>query len=233
MPSLRKLSIIVPVYNETNTIVEILERIERFCTPLAMAKEIIIIDDGSNDGTTQKLQPFHHRPSFKILTQKENRGKASAVLCGLAQSTGDIILFQDADLEYSPKDYPALLQPILEEKADVVYGSRFKGNIANMTWVNRLANTISNVTINILYGVKLSDVNTCFKVFRREVFKDIRITSQNFTLETELTSKILKQGLFICEVPIDYVARNKSQGKKMNWLKAIEMYGGLFRYRFG
>ncbi len=225
-----KLSIIVPVYNEQETIIPILKKIAAVSLPLGLEKEIIVVDDGSTDATKDKLKEFSAAGCF-IFFQKTNQGKTSAVIKGIQQSTGDIILIQDADLEYDPSDYPALLKPILENQTKVVYGSRFKGRIKNMSYVNRLANLFCGWTLNMLYGCHITDVNTCFKVFRKEVLEDIQIESRGFEFETEITAKLLRKNFKILEVPITYEARDKKDGKKMDWLKALQMYWALIKYR--
>jgi glycosyltransferase involved in cell wall biosynthesis len=153
-------------------------------------------------------------------------------LKGFKESTGDFILVQDADLEYDPAQYPLLLQPLLDKKADVVYGSRFLGRIDDMAPMNRAANVISNISLRLLYGANLTDVNTCFKVFPRCWLDGMDIVSRNFAFETEVTVKLLKRGAVIVEVPIQYVARSRQQGKKINWLLALEMYWPIIRYKF-
>ncbi len=227
------LSIIVPVYNEKNTISALLQEIRSVTLPAGIHKEIVIVDDCSTDGTREKLQEFSSHPEIRIFLLERNQGKTAAVRSGIEKSIGDIVLIQDADLEYSPGYYPRLLKPILNGTSEVVYGSRFKGNIKKMEPMVRLANIFSNLTVNILYGAQLSDVNTCFKVFKKEVLKNMTITSANFSFEAEITAKLLKKGYSIQEVPIDYVARSKKSGKKMNWRTALEMYFALFQYRFG
>ena len=159
-------------------------------------------------------------------------GKTTAIKLGIEKSTGDIILIQDADLEYSPKNYPDLLEPILVNKATIVYGSRFKGSIKGMTLTNRLANIFSNITATMLFAKLITDVNTCYKAFKKDVLQDITIESKNFTFETEITAKLLRKGHNIHEIPINYIARTQKKGKKMNWPKALEMYAGLIKYRF-
>jgi glycosyltransferase involved in cell wall biosynthesis len=148
-------------------------------------------------------------------------------------ATGDIVLIQDADLEYSPDDFPILLEPIIKGQATVVYGSRFKGSTQGMTMVNRMANIFSNLTFNLLYATRLTDINTCYKVFKKDVLNGIKIVSTNFTFETEITAKLLHRGVKIIEVPIRYDARSHRQGKKIRWGTAIQMYWGMVKYRRG
>lgn len=225
-----KLSVIIPVYNEEKTILSIVENVASVQLPSHITKEILIINDGSTDGTKEKLKELAPHPSIRILSHVKNSGKASAVKHGIEESTGDIIIIQDADMEYSPAYYPDLLEPILSNKASIVYGSRFKGNIKNMTLINRLANNISNITVNILYNSSVSDIHTCLKAFTKETIKDIKLTAKNFSFDTEITAKFLNKGHKIYEVPISYVAR--SQGKKINWITAIEAYYILIKCKF-
>jgi len=227
-----KLSIIIPLYNEEKTIGELIKKIRDVELPLGISKEIIIVDDGSIDTTYKILKKYNNDSMVKIYRKEKNTGKASAVKAGIENSEGDIILIQDADLEYSPDNYQALLGPIIKDKACVVYGSRFKGKIKKMALMNRIANIISNITLNLLYGAKISDVNTGHKIFKREVFDRIQLMSENFMFETEITAKLLNLGYQIYEVPINYIARSKKDGKKITWLKALQMYWGIIKYKF-
>ena len=226
-----KLSIIIPVYNEEKTIANIIDRVISVKLPLNMEREIVIVDDGSKDRTKEILRVYQHHPLIRIFHQ-ENYGKTTALLSGIARATGDILLIQDADLEYDPAQYPLLLAPILEKKSDVVYGSRFLGSIQKMAFINRLANIISNIALRLLYRVNLTDVNTCFKVFRKGIVQDLNICSKHFAFETEVTVKLMKRGIKIMEVPIDYAARTRWEGKKINWLHALEMFWPIIKYRF-
>lgn len=209
-----------------------MRKVEAIKLPRGIAKEIIIINDGSTDETFKILEKYKVNPVIKIFQRDINRGKSSAVSLGIEMSTGDVILIQDADLEYNPEDYPKLLEPIIAGKSPIVYGSRFKGTIKRMQLMNRIANIVSNTTLNLLYNTRISDVNTCYKMFRKNVLNDIKLTSKNFTFETEITAKLLNRGYKIYEVPIGYIARSKKQGKKMGWLKALQMYWGIIKYRF-
>jgi len=227
-----KLSIIIPVYNEARFIDTVIKKVKAVALPQDISKEIVIVDDGSTDDSMKILANFKSDPIIKILKQDRNRGKTAAIKRGFENSSGDIIIIQDADLEYSPKDYPRLIGPIIQNKAEVVYGSRFKGKIERIATINKIANIISNVTINLLYRTQLSDVNTCYKVFKKEILQDIILTSNNFAFETEVTAKLLNKGYRIYEVPIRYVARTEKEGKKMNWPKALQMYWGIIQYKF-
>lgn len=227
-----KLTVIIPVYNEACLIEKVIERVKSVRLPANITKEIIIVDDGSTDGTLRLLKKYEGLPPIKIFYRNRNAGKTEAVKLGLEKSTGDILLIQDADLEYNPDDYPKLLEPFIKYNASVVYGSRFMGAMTKMPLINRVANIISNITLRLLFDTALTDVHTCYKLFKKEVFKDIKITSRNFTFDTEITTKLLKNGYKIFEVPIRYIARSKKEGKKITWLKALEVYWGIIKYRF-
>lgn len=226
-----KISIIIPVYNEEKTIVLVLDKALSVALPKGITREVIVVNDGSRDQTVAVLNPYSLRQDVKILYQA-NQGKTAALVRGIAEATGDIILVQDADLEYNPDDYPALIEPIIANNAFVVYGSRFKGVIKKMHFINRIANIVSNATVNLLFNVKISDINTGYKVFRKSVLNDIKITSVGFAFETEVTAKLLNKGYRIHEVPITYTARSKKEGKKITWLKALWMYWKIIEYRF-
>ena len=227
-----KLSIIIPVYNEARSINTVIRKVKSVSLPYNIIKEIIIVNDGSKDGTAEILEKYNSDSAIKIIHQNTNRGKSSAVKLSLEKSTGDIILIQDADLEYNPDDYSRLIEPIVKHRASVVYGSRFKGNIKRMAPINRIANILSNATLNLLFNAKLSDVNTCYKVFKKDILKNIKITSKNFAFETEITAKLLNKGYEIYEVPIHYTARSKKEGKKITWSKALQMYWAIIKYKY-
>ena len=226
-----KISIIIPAYNEENTIKLVLDKVLLAVLPEGTTREIIVVDDGSCDKTGAVLGPYAKRENVKILKQA-NKGKTAAVVRGIGAATGDIILVQDADLEYNPDDYAALIEPIIANNALVVYGSRFKGIVKRMHFINRIANIISNITVNLLFNAKISDINTGYKAFRKNVLNDIRITSMGFAFETEVTAKLLNKGYKIFEVPITYTARTKKEGKKITWPKALWMYWKIIEYRF-
>ncbi len=227
-----KVSVVIPAYNEEATINELIDKVISVDLPLAMEKEIVIVNDGSTDQTAQCLDFYATNPKVKVVHQSPNAGKTRALVVGMQAALGDIILIQDADLEYSPDDYQKLLTPILAEDMLVVYGSRFKGSIVGMTWINRMANIVSNLTFTLLYGVRLTDINTCYKVFKKEALDGITIVSQQFTFETEITAKFLRKGYKILEVPISYKARSSQEGKKIRWGSALKMYWGIIKFRF-
>lgn len=224
-----KLSVIIPVFNEESTIEDIISKVRGAPLPGNLGREIVIVNDGSKDGTPAILERFRGQEDI-IMVHQDNAGKTAALLTGFKHATGDVMLIQDADLEYDPLQYPKLLQPILDG-ADVVYGSRFLGHINGMEPVNRWANEISNLAFRLLYGVKLTDINTCYKVFRRQVWEGMKITSRNFAFETEFTVKLLGRGFTIREVAIDYTARTRKAGKKINWTTALEMFWPIIKYR--
>ncbi len=226
----KKVSIIIPAYNEEMFIAAIIEKVQAVVLPQGLLKEIVIVDDGSKDRTKEILGSFSGLPGIIVIHQ-ENQGKTGALLTGIRASTGDILLVQDADLEYNPAQYPQLLMPILNGQTQVVYGSRFMGTIKDMQPINLWANTVSNWTVNLLYGVKLTDINTCYKVFTRQAFEGITINGTHFALDTEATVKFLKKGLSIKEVPIDYAARSRVEGKKIRWSTALGMYWSIIKCR--
>jgi glycosyltransferase involved in cell wall biosynthesis len=223
------LSVIIPIYNEINTINTIVERV----LATKLANEILLIDDGSTDGTRDLLAALEGRPGIRVIYHANNQGKGRSVRTGINAATGDIVLIQDADLEYDPSDYPALLKPIEEGKADVVYGSRFLGGPHRVTmfW-HMLANKILTLTTNLLYDTILSDMETGFKVFRREVLKDTKLRANRFDFEPEFTAKILKNKARIFEVPITFNPRSYAEGKKIKLKDAFEAVWALLKYRF-
>ena len=226
-----KLSVVIPAYNEEKTIREIIERVKAVRLQEKVGKEIIVVNDGSKDGTAKVLESYKGDPSIRVFHQN-NMGKTGALKTGIKNATGDIILIQDADLEYDPKYYPELIAPILQQKYSVVYGSRFKGRIKNMKFINRASNVFSNIVFTILFFTRITDINTCFKAFRREIIQPMEIKSTHFTFETEVTAKVVKKGFKILEIPIDYTARSSEEGKKINWNTALQMFWGIIRFRF-
>ena len=227
-----KLSIIIPVYNEENTISEVIEKIKNIEVK-NIQKEIIIVDDCSTDRTKDILKKLNK--SIRVAYHKKNIGKGAAIRTGLRLATGDIILIQDADLEYSPKEYPKLLKPLLEDKADVVYGSRVEAirkNMKNMYKLHYIGNLFLTLITNLLYGAKITDMETGYKAFRREVIESIYLKSNRFEFEPEITAKILKKGFKIHEVPINFVGRKFEEGKKITWIDGVKAAFYLVKYRF-
>jgi glycosyltransferase involved in cell wall biosynthesis len=223
-----KLSIVVPVYNEKNTILEILKRVEA----VGVADEIVVVDDGSQDGTKELLAALK-MPGLRLHAHERNRGKGAAVRTGIQAAEGDLILIQDADLEYDPRDIPALLKPIEEGLADVVYGSRFLGGPRRPTmfW-HMVANKLLTFVTNILYNNILTDMETGYKLFRSELVKSITIRSNSFDFEPEITAKLLKRRARIYEVPISFNPRDYDEGKKIGLVDAFQALWALFKYRF-
>lgn len=225
------LSVIIPCYNEAGTIEEILERVEA----VGLAREIIIVDDGSTDGTRDILRDIEARgnPLIRIIFHERNQGKGAALVTGFQNATSDVLLIQDADLEYDPREYPILMKPLQEGIAVVVYGSRFLGGPRKaMNFWNMVANRGLTFITNILYNAILSDMETCYKVFRREIAQNMRIRARGFEFEPEFTAKVLKQGIRIYEVPISYNGREWNEGKKIKWTDAFIALWTLIKYRF-
>ncbi len=223
-----KITVLIPAFNEVNTISEIIHRVEE----TGLADEILIVDDGSIDGTRDILAGYNGKGKVHVLFHKRNQGKGAAVRTGIAQSTQDIIIIQDADLEYDPRDYPALIKPIEEGIADVVYGSRFLGGARRPVFFwNMVANKLLTFLTNILYNNILSDMETGYKVFRREVVKDIPLRSHRFDFEPEFTAKVLKRHIRLFEVPISFNPRDYSQGKKIRMKDAFIAVWALLKYR--
>lgn len=226
-----KLSVIMPCYNEINTLEKILERVRH----VGLADEILIVDDGSTDGTRDILRRIEAEapPDLRVIYHERNQGKGAAINTGFRHATGDVYLIQDADLEYDPRDYPVLLQPIEEGISPVVYGSRFLGGPRKaMNFWNMVANKGLTLATNVLYNAILSDMETCYKVFRAEVVSDINIRARGFEIEPEITAKVLKKGIRIYEVPISYNGREWHEGKKIHWTDAFKALWALVKYRF-
>jgi glycosyltransferase involved in cell wall biosynthesis len=225
----KTLTVIVPVFNERATIAEILRRIRAVEVPLVV--DVIVVDDGSNDGTEKVLKVLMDS-TVQVISHTKNQGKGAAVRSGLSRATGDLILIQDADLEYDPEDWPKLLAPLLRHRAVIVYGSRFTGERKNMLLAHWLGNRFLSLVTNVLYKTTLSDVETCYKVFDRRVLAGITVVSNRFDFEPEITAKVLRRGYRIYEVPISYAGREVSEGKKVSWEDGFGALRALVRYRF-
>ncbi|OGD10295.1 MAG: glycosyl transferase [Candidatus Aminicenantes bacterium RBG_13_62_12] len=225
-----KLSIVIPVYNERQTIAEVLRRV--LSVRLGLKKEIIVVDDCSRDGTREWLHAYRH-PQVKVFYHEVNQGKGVALRTGFARATGDIILVQDADLEYDPREYSQLLAPILDGRADVVYGSRFQGGTHRVLFFwHYVGNKILTTFCNMMSNLNLTDMETCYKVFKRDVLKKIRLKSRRFGFEPEVTIKLAKLRCRIYEVPISYSGRDYSEGKKIGWKDGVAAVLHILRFRF-
>lgn len=226
---MKTLSIIIPVYNEAATIEQVLTSV--FVQPLhGWRKEIIVIDDGSTDRTKKILKSWEKK--VYIIYKEKNEGKGSALSIAFGKATGDILLIQDADLEYSPKDYPMLLAPFDNPQVDIVYGSRFLGPHLSTMFLYALGNKFVTLVTNLLFNATITDMETGYKVFRRRVLDGITIRAKRFDVEPELTAKVLKKGCQIYEVPISYYGRKFAEGKKLTWRDGVVALWTLIKYRF-
>ncbi|MCB9378567.1 MAG: glycosyltransferase family 2 protein [Holophagales bacterium] len=228
-----KLSIVIPAYNERGTIQELLRRVARAALPEGVEREIVVVDDCSTDGTRELLRELvtAGSPPIRLVEQPVNGGKGAALRRGFAEATGDLILIQDADLEYDPRDYPVLLQPILEDEADVVYGSRFLGGPHRVLFFwHYVANRGLTTLSNMFSDLNLSDMETCYKVFRRSLLDGVRLRSDRFGIEPELTAKFARRRARIYEVPISYHGRTYAEGKKIGWRDGFAAIWAIVRY---
>jgi glycosyltransferase involved in cell wall biosynthesis len=221
------LSVVMPVFNERNTIDEIIRRV--LAVPIRI--QLIVVDDGSTDGTTEMLNALQRERGFTLLHQK-NAGKGSALRTGFAAVEGDLVVIQDADLEYSPEEYPDLIELICQGKADVVYGSRFIGRHRVFLFTHYLGNRLVTLATNVLYNTMLTDMETCYKVMRVDVLRSMTLRSNGFGIEPEITAKIFKRGYRVYEIPITYAGRGYNEGKKITWKAGVVALWVLLKYRF-
>ena len=223
-----RLSVVMPVFNEMATIDEIIPRV--LAIPLSV--ELIVVDDCSTDGTRQRLEALQREHGFTLLLQERNQGKGAALRRGFAAVTGNMVAIQDADLEYSPEELPELAALIIEGRADVVYGSRFLGRHRVFLFTHYLGNRVLTLLTNVLYNTMLTDMETCYKVMRREVLNGLDLQSNGFGIEPEITAKIFKRGYRVYEVPISYDGRTYEEGKKISWRDGVVALWVLLKNRF-
>ncbi len=224
-----KISVIIPAYNEKNTLYEIIARVRN--TPFE--KEIIIVDDCSTDGTRELLKTIETEPDIRVFYHEKNLGKGAALRTGFRVAAGDIVIIQDADLEYDPADYAGLIDPIVRDRADVVFGSRFLGGPHRVLYFwHYVANKMLTFFSNIMTNMNLTDMETCYKVFRRDVIQRITITSNRFGVEPEITQKVARLKARVYEVPISYHGRTYSEGKKIGWKDAVSAIYHIIKYKF-
>jgi glycosyltransferase involved in cell wall biosynthesis len=229
-----KLSIVMPVYNERSTVEEIIRRV--LAVDLPIERELVIVDDASTDGTTEILERLAAdlgEQGIRLIMHDRNRGKGAAVRTAIAATTGEFVIIQDADLEYDPNDYKVMLVPLLDGRADVVFGSRFLGGPHRVLYFwHYVANKMITFLSNAIYNINLTDMETCYKAFRGDIIRRIRLRSNRFGIEPELTAKVCKRKLRIYEVPISYSGRTYDEGKKITWRDGLKAIGTIFRYRF-
>lgn len=224
------LSVVIPVYNEKNTLLEIINKIDAL--PKTINRELILVDDGSTDGTRDLLKKLESRSDIKIIYKEKNSGKGDSLKIGFANSKGDYVIVQDADLEYDPGDYIKLLEKIEGKKKTIVYGSRFMGKYEDMSSLHYYGNKFLTLITNLLFGVSLTDMETCYKLFPGEFIRNLKLRANRFDFEPEITAKICKSGYKIIEVPISYYGRKHSEGKKITWKDGFNAVYSLIKYKY-
>jgi glycosyltransferase involved in cell wall biosynthesis len=225
-----KLSVLIPVYNEEKTIRELIQRVKN--APISIDKEILVGDDGSTDSTRTILAAYADDPAVRVELMPQNRGRGGVIKALWKVATGDILVHQDADLEYDPNEYEQLLVPILEDRADVVYGSRFLGKIEKMRALNGLGNRTLTAMCRLLYGVRLTDLMTCYKMYRASLIRDLEIDSNGFDFEGEFTARLVQRGARLAEVPVSFVGRSFEEGKKIRAVDALKVTRRLLGCRW-
>jgi len=223
------LSIVIPVFNEKDTLLKIIKKIDEL--PLSLERELILVDDGSTDGSKEILKNLETREDCKVIYKEKNTGKGDSLKIGFKKSKGDYVIVQDADLEYDPKDYLKLIEEIKKNNNTVVYGSRFSGNYKDMSVLHYYGNKFLTVVTNILFGVKLTDMETCYKLFPGELIRNLQLKANRFDFEPEITAKIIKNKYKIVEVPISYYGRTHFEGKKITWFDGFNAIWSLIKFK--
>ena len=226
----RLISIVVPVFNEARTVAAVIERL--LAIDLPAPREILVVNDGSTDGTREVLDGITPRPELRIIHAAKNGGKGSAIRIGFAQATGTIVAIQDADLELDPAQLAELVQPIIDGRSRVVYGSRFLAGRPDAPWLSIVANQVLTGVTNLLFGGRLTDMETCYKLMTAEIAKSLNLESNRFDIEPEITAKLLRDGHTILELPIRFEPRSRAQGKKIGWKDGVRAIQVLVKYRF-
>lgn len=229
-----KITIVMPVYNEVDTLKEIVSRVNQSLDKLDMEKEIVMVDDFSSDGTRDLLKDYEKESYIQVFYHEKNQGKGAALRTAFEKATGDVLIIQDADLEYDPAEYPKLLEPILDGRADVVYGSRFLGggpHRVHLFW-HYMGNQCLTLLSNIFSNINLTDMETCYKAFKREVIQGMKIRSNRFGFEPEFTMKIAKKKCHIYEVSVSYSGRDYEEGKKITWVDGVKAIMAILYFRF-
>lgn len=224
------ISIVVPVYNEERTVAAVIERL--IAIDLPAPREILVVNDGSTDGTREVLDRITQRPELRIIHAEKNGGKGSAIRIGFARATGTIVAIQDADLELDPAQIADLVQPILDGKTRVVFGSRFLAGRPDAPWLSIFANQVLTGVTNVLFGGRLTDMETCYKIMASDIAKSLNLESNRFDIEPEIAAKLLRSGHSIMELPIRFEARSRAQGKKIGWKDGVRAIQVLLKYRF-